>query len=86
MRTAVSVNGFGQPGPGPGSLGSLIAALLRRYRTIQQRRADVDGKVIEIRNSRANANGTILLHLVAYTPDDQISVVPHAGRRTAAEL
>jgi len=45
-----------------------------------------DGQVVEVRNTRRIRGGPTLIHLVAYTPDDQISVVPRAGDEDAADL
>jgi len=87
LRTALSIKNFGARDDGPGSLGSLLDQLHARFKNIPDRRILSEGRVIEGRHIQADRrNRMTLLHLVAYTPDDQISVVPDAGRVRAADL
>lgn len=85
LRTAVSISDFGAANGGPGSLEAVLQRVHRRFNTIRQRRARFEGQIIEGRNVE-HGRDISLLHLVAYTPDDQISVVPRAGNRAAADL
>ena len=86
LRTAVSAADFGGNDGGPGSLAEVLRALHERFATVPERRAMYEGQVIEGRHIHRGLNGVTLLHLVAYTPDDQISVVPRAGDVPAADL
>ena len=78
LRTAVSLADFGEANGGPGSLGAVLQLIHDQLVAIRSWRALFDGQVIEGRNVQQLQNGMTLLHLVAYTPDDQISVVPRA--------
>lgn len=86
MRSAVSMTNFGAANGGPSSLGNLLRQIHGAFGTIRERRARFDGQVVEGRNILEDRNGMNLLHLVAYTPDDQISIVPRAGEEAAADL
>lgn len=86
LRTAVSMKDFGAENKGPGTLGNVLREVHSAFGTIRERRATFDGHVVEGRNLLEERDGMTLLHLVAYTPDDQISVVPRAGEEQAADL
>ncbi len=86
MRTAVSPTDFGQAGGGLGSLQALLAHILDTFATVGERRVQSEGQIIELRHSDEDIDGNQLLHLVAYTPDDRISIVPRADDVAAADL
>lgn len=86
LRTAVSAADFGAANGGPGSLVEVLRELHDRFATVPERRAIYEGQVVEGRHIHRDRNGMTLVHLVAYTPDDQISVVPRAGDVPAADL
>jgi len=86
MRTAVSLTQFGAAQGGPGSLSALLDAIHGVCRTVPRRRATVAGQIIEGRNVRRGRDGSTLLHIIAYTPDDPLSVVPQVGNVAAADL
>lgn len=86
LRTAVNHTTFGEGNGGPGSLSNLVNELHNAYTTVETRRALVGSQVIEGRNVHIDPDGTSVLHLVSYTPDDQIAVVPSAGNVPAADL
>lgn len=85
LRTAVNNCEFGANHGGPGSLGALIDQLHDARTTVGTRRATHEGMIIEGRNVKKRGNKH-LIHLVGYTPDDQISVVPEAENAPAADL
>src|SRR5690606_36391653 len=66
-------------------LESLLREVHQRYGTVSRRRVQHEGQVIEAAHVRQNQEGCFL-HLVAYVPDDQISVVPQAGNRDSIDL
>lgn len=86
LRTAVNSLDFGVINGGPGSLSELTSMLHTQFATIGTRRTMFDGQIVEGRNLQVEPDGLSLLHLVAYTPDDQISVVPTTGNVPAADL
>jgi len=77
MRSAESANSFGLDNGGPGSLGKLISAIHHEFKTVGERRAIHESKVLECRHHISD-RGFHLLHLVAFTPEDTISIVPNA--------
>ena len=83
LRTAVSAADFTFNGE-PHTLEETVREIHRHRRTVPQRRVSHDGLVVESRNIRTRRG--LFLHLVAYTPDDQISVVPDAGNVASADL
>lgn len=86
LRSAVSLADFGAANGGPGYLEAVLRLIHERFTSIRERRAFFENQVIEGRNIEQLDNGMTLLHLVAYTPDDQISVVPSAGDQVNADL
>lgn len=86
MRNAVSATDFGAKMGSYGSLENLLRHLHGRYKMIAERRALTGGLVIEGRNVVRSRTGHTFLHLVSYTPDDEISVVPEAGAVSDADL
>jgi hypothetical protein len=82
----MSLTTFDLANGGPGSLERLIRELHEAFTTVPQRRIAIDGQVIEARNVESPRGRALLIHLVAYTPDDPISVVPAARRVSAAGL
>lgn len=78
MRSAENINQFGSENGGPGSLGQLIQVLHNQFQAVVERRAMHDNKIVECRHYNV-VGGKHLLHLVAFTPDDQISLVPNAA-------
>jgi hypothetical protein len=77
MRTAFSHNDFGSNSGGHGSLESLLLSLHGNLPSVSDRRASFDEMVIEGRNIEETEQGC-LLHIVAFTPDGAISIVPGA--------
>src|SRR3712207_6825601 len=87
MRTAVGVSEFEREAGGPGSLGRLLAQIFARLTTVPERRAEIGGRIVEARHvNDADPQGLLLIHLVAYTPDDQVPVVPSAPDAPGADL
>jgi hypothetical protein len=84
MRTAQSVSEFNKLNGGPGSFERLLRILHSIYANVPQRRVESGGQVIEARNVDGVNPGTTLLHLVAYTPDEQMPGVPNAARNAAS--
>lgn len=87
MRTAVSLTEFGRNNGGPGDLERLMRAFHTQFNTVPQRRMEINGQILEARNvNDADSSRPMLLHLVAYTPDDQVPVVPRVRDVRGAEL
>lgn len=86
LRTALSAADFGGGNGGPGSLANVLRDLHGQFDTVPERRAMAEGRVIEGRHVHRDPDGMTLLHLVGYTPDDQVSIVPQAGEVAAADL
>lgn len=71
---AVSLNNFGGNEAGANNLQTLVGQVHEAFAVIPQRRAVLDGRMIECRSAR-ELNGRTYLHIVAYTVDEQISLV-----------
>jgi hypothetical protein len=87
MRSALSLTNFGILHGGHGSLEELLRWLHKKYDTVPQRRARSGSMIVEARNvDDGNKRLPVMLHLVGYTPDDQISIVPNAPDKAEAAL
>ncbi len=74
LREAVHINNFGQLG----SLEQVIRALHPNESTAQERTAPAGPSFVQCRALNLGAD-YVLMHLVGYTPDDLIQVLPVAG-------
>ncbi|MEQ8966767.1 MAG: hypothetical protein RID91_13140 [Azospirillaceae bacterium] len=86
FRTAVSASDFGADNGGPGSLALLLDQIHEHRTTVRERSTRFEGQVVELRNMQIDNDGVHLYHLVAYTPDDRISIVPNTPARQIATL
>lgn len=86
VRTAVSFDHF-QTGTGLQfeNLEEMMRHLLRDFTQIRDRSCSHAGKTVEVRHATFQ-DDQVRMYLVAYTPDDNMSVVPHAGNTDIAEL
>lgn len=78
FRTAVSVNRFSGIDGNPRTLQQVLDELHRRYTTVTERQISIGGQVIQVRNVETRGNSSFL-HIVAFTPDDSIAVVPETA-------
>jgi len=63
----------------------ILDNLHQRYTTVGERQVEIDGQVLQVRNLETR-DGSSMIHLVAYTPDDEIAVVPDADDVETADL
>ena len=84
FRTAVSLNDFSGINGTPQSLQFVLDFFHQRNTTIGERQVRIGSQILQVRNLETR-NGSSLIHLVAFTPDDSIAVVPDAaiGARSA---
>lgn len=85
FRTAVSLNDFTSIDGNVRNLQYILDDLHQRFTTVGERQVDIGGQILQVRNLEAN-NGSSMIHLVAYTPDDEIAVVPDADDVPVADL
>lgn len=85
FRTAVSLDDFTGMDGNARTLQYILDNLHRRYTTVGERQVHISGQVLQVRNLETR-DGSSLIHLVAYTPNDEIAVVPDADNVASADL
>jgi len=85
FRTAVSMDDFTGMDGHNRNLQYILDNLHQRYTTVGERQVEIDGQVLQVRNLETR-DGSSMIHLVAYTPDDEIAVVPDADDVETADL
>jgi len=85
FRTAVSMDDFTGMDGHNRNLQYVLDNLHQRYTTVGERQVEIGGQVLQVRNLETR-DGSSLIHLVAYTPDDEIAVVPDADDVETADL
>ncbi|WP_116654439.1 hypothetical protein [Pelagibacterium sediminicola] len=78
LREAVNVNKFGADNGGPGTLQNILKLAHPDGCNIDHRTFDTGQSVLKVLNFERSAKYE-LIHLVAYTPNDRVQVVPVAG-------
>jgi len=78
FRTAVSLSDFSGMDGNVRTLQNILDNLHQRYTTVAERQVNIGGQVLQVRNLESRG-GSSLIHLVAFTPDDSIAVVPDAA-------
>jgi len=85
FRTAVSMDDFTGMDGHNRNLQYILDNLHQRYTTVGERQVEIDGQVLQVRNLETR-DGSSMIHLVAYTPNDEIAVVPDADDVETADL
>lgn len=81
LKSAVGLRALGRGN----SLETLLREIHHQYTTVNLRRVTFEGQVVEAAHVSHDDAGC-RLHLVAYVPEDQISVVPQGVNRPSVDL